>query len=162
MELLQDTYIWYIFSFAIFIVIAVKFGKSAILGMLDSRIEQIRKDIEEAENLNTEAQEMLAQYQRKYRDAIQEADEITKTAKDHATAQVAEADKQLKETIARREKQLQDRIQAMEETAKKEIQSYAAQLSVNAATQIIQDKLDKKANENLIESGIKNVGKMSG
>ena len=67
MEILQDSNIWFLFSFIIFIFILVKFGGPFIVDALDARIAEIKKDLKESESLRVEAQEMLAQYQRKQR-----------------------------------------------------------------------------------------------
>ena len=74
-ELLShDTNIWMVFSFIIFFLILVKAGKSAMVNVVDKRIETIKNDLQSAENLHVEAQELLAQYQRKHTNAVKEAD----------------------------------------------------------------------------------------
>ncbi|MGH1403139.1 MAG: F0F1 ATP synthase subunit B [Alphaproteobacteria bacterium] len=157
MELLQDTHIWFIFSFIIFVGILFKFGMPALNSMLDGRIEQIKKDLEEAENLRVEAQEMLAQYQRKHRDAVQESDKIIATARENAQQFKEKAESELDELITRREAQLEERLIRMEQNAINEIQSYAADLAMNAAAQIIAEKLDKKTNAKLVEQSIGSI-----
>ena len=157
MEFLQDSNIWFTFSFVIFAYIIAKFGVPAINNMLDGRIADIKKDLEESENLRVEAQEMLAQYQRKHRDAIQEADKILEKSKEDAKLFKANAEAGLKEVMDRREAQLTDRLKRMEQNAIQEIQAYAAELSMNAASQIISDTLDKKTGDKLIEQSISNI-----
>ena len=156
-ELLADGYTWYTFSFLIFAAIIIKVASPIITSGLDSRIEEIKKDLAEAENLRVEAQEMLAQYQRKHRDAVQESEKIIKTARDNAEQFKAQAEADLDEIMQRREQQLESRLQRMEQNAISEIQAYAADLAMNAATQIIVDKLDKKTNSKLVEQSIANV-----
>ncbi len=159
MELLQDSHIWFTFSFLIFVAIIVKLGLPALNGMLDARINEIKKDLETSENLRVEAQEMLAQYQRKHRDAVQEAEKILSTAKENAKQIKESAEAELEATMRRRENQLTDRLERMEQNAINEIQSYAADLAMNAATQIIVEKLDKKTNAKLVEQSISNLQK---
>ncbi len=157
MDALQDSNIWYLFSFIIFVGIIIKFGLPAFNKLLDTRIEQIRKDLEEAENLRVEAQEMLAQYQRKHRDAVKESEKIISTAKENAKQFKEKAEAELEEIIKRRETQLEDRLERMKQNAINEIQAHAADLAVNATKQIIIDKLDKKANSRLVEQSIMNI-----
>ncbi len=157
MELLQDTQIWILISFVIFVAVLWKGAKDKVLMALDSRIEQVRREIETAESLRVEAQELLAQYQRKQRDAAKEAEEIVANAKAHAEEIQKHAEKELKEIAKRRENQLAERLQRMEQTARQEIQTYAAELAVKATTEIIARQMDKKTNENLIDQSIKNV-----
>ena len=70
MEFFQDTHSWVLVSFILFVTVAFRFGKDKFLAILDGRIEAIRNDIKTAELLRIEAQELLAQYQRKQRDKV--------------------------------------------------------------------------------------------
>ena len=159
MDLLHDSSIWLLISFLIFAGIVFKFGKGALLSMLDARIEAIREEIKTAENLRVEGQEMLAQYQRKHKDAVKDAEEIMTKAKTQADEIKKKAEKDLDDTIARREKQLQERLERMKQNAKDEILEYASNLAIAATSEIIADKLDKKANEKLVDQAIKDIGK---
>jgi len=97
MDFIQDPTAWLAISFVIFMVILVKKGKGAFLSLLDSRIENIRTEIETAENLRVEAQELLAQYQRKHRDAVKESEQILADAEKRAADMIKSADEELKE-----------------------------------------------------------------
>lgn len=156
-HMLADTNFWYVLSFILFAALVLKLGMPALNAMLDSRIAQIKNDLEEAENLRVEAQEMLAQYQRKHRDAVKEAEGILSKARENAEKFKENAEKELSEVIARREAQLEDRLKRMEQNAINEIQTYAAELAMNAAQQIIVDNLDKKANAALVDKAIKDI-----
>ncbi len=162
MEIFQDTGTWVLFSFLIFAFVMWKYGKDGILAALDKRIEAVRKEIETAETLRVEAQELLAQYQRKQRDTAKEADEIVANAKVHAAEIKKQADKDLKEIAARRELQLTERLARMEQNAVQEIQTYAAELAVKATSELIAKQMDKKTNENLVDQSIKDVSKQLG
>lgn len=154
---LYDSNLWYVFSFVIFLGLVLKFGWPAITSLLDERISQIKTDLEEAENLRVEAQEMLAQYQRKHRDAVKEAEEIINKAKQSAKDYKKQAEADLDEIMQRREQQLTDRLKRMEQNAMNEIQAHAADLSMNAARQIVIEKLDKKTNAKLVDEAISNL-----
>ncbi len=156
-ELLADGYTWYTFSFIIFAAIIIKVASPIVSKALDTRIEGIKKDLEEAENLRVEAQEMLAQFQRKHRDAVHESEKIIENAKENARQFRQQAEAELDEIMQRREQQLESRLQRMEQNAISEIQAYAADLAMNAATQIIVDKLDKKTNSKLVEQSISDI-----
>lgn len=159
MEFFQDMHHWVIFSFLVFAFMLWKLGKDKVVALLDKRIADVRKEIETAESLRVEAQELLAQYQRKQRDAAKEADEIVANAKAHAAEIQKDAEKDLKALAKRREEQLADRLQRMEQNAMREIQAYAAELAVKATSEIIAKQMDKKTNENLVDQSIKSVSK---
>ncbi|HOO82454.1 MAG TPA: hypothetical protein PK513_08130 [Alphaproteobacteria bacterium] len=159
MTFLEDPSIWLLCSFIIFAGLIFRFGKNALLSMLDQRIASIREEIKTAENLRVEAQEMLAQYQRKHKDAVKDAENIIANAQKQAKQIQKKAEDDLDEVIARREKQLQERLERMKQNAQAEILEYASSLAIAATREIISDKLDKKANEKLVAQAIKNVGK---
>src|SRR5690349_3157058 len=120
LEILGDAHIWLVLSFAIFVAIVWKLGKDKFLAMLDGRIQSIRDEIKIAGNLRIEAQELLAQYQRKHRDAVKDAEKIIKTAEQQAEEVRRKAEAELSETIANREKQLEERLERMKQNAKDE------------------------------------------
>ncbi|PJB70413.1 MAG: hypothetical protein CO093_08035 [Alphaproteobacteria bacterium CG_4_9_14_3_um_filter_47_13] len=162
MGIFQDAQIWATLSFLFFLFFMWKFGKDKLLAALDSRIENIRKEIETAESLRIEAQELLAQYQRKQRDAAKEATEIVERAKVHAAEIQKQAEQNIADIAIRREQQLQERLKRMEQNAIQEIRTYAAALAVKATTEIIARQMDRKTNENLIEQSIKHLPKQLG
>lgn len=154
MEFLHDTHIWVLFSFLIFVAVAWKLGRQGVLDKLDTRIAEIRKEIQTAEGLRVEAQEMLAQYQRKQRDALKEAESVIETARDHAAKIRAQAEADLDESMARREEILATRLKRMEEAAIQEIRAHAADLAIEATLQVVMKKLDEKAGGRLIDEAI--------
>ena len=159
MDILLDSNLWLVVSFAMFAFIVLKYGGPLLIRVLDNHITTIREEIETAENLRVEAQSLLAQYKRKQKDAVKEAEGIIANAEKQADEIRKQADKDLDENIKRREKQLKDRLQRMEDAAKEEIRQYAAGLAISATSEIISKTLDKKANQNLVDDSIKNVNK---
>ncbi len=157
--LLHDPAIWLLCSFVIFAVMLYRKGKGAVLALLDKRIEGIRDELETAENLRVEAQELLAQYQRKHRDAVKDADNIIANAQKGADDILKKAESDLAESLSRKEQQLRDRLTRAEQAAIQEIQAYAADLAIKATTEIITSKLDKKTSERLLDASISNVSK---
>jgi len=96
----HSTTAWVAISFFIFIAIAYKLGRSSILNGLDSRIDEVKGEIETAERLRVEAQELLAQYQRKQRDAEKEAGEIIDRAQAQATRMTENSKIELQVAVA--------------------------------------------------------------
>ena len=152
--LAHDTGIWVAISFALFAFLAFKLGRSSVLGGLDSRINEVKNEIETAERLRVEAQELLAQYQRKQRDAETEAKEIVSRAQKQAETMAKASEAELDETIARREVQLTERLKRLEENAIAEIQNHAADVAVAATEEIIIQTLNAQSNTDLVNQTI--------
>lgn len=153
----DPTMLWLSGSFIVFAFLVYRMGKGAFLKALDSRIAEIREEIETAENLRIEAQEFLAQYQRKHRDSLEDAKKIITDAEARAEEITKQADKDLKEIFVRREKQLQDRLYMIEQTAIAEIQKRTADLAIRATSELIAKEMDKKTKEKLVEKAIKDI-----
>jgi F-type H+-transporting ATPase subunit b len=162
MGFLNDPANWVFISFVIFAFGFMRFGKNALLHKLDSRIAEIRKEIETAESLRVEAQELLAQYQRKQRDAAKEAEAIVATARTHADQIRKQAEADIAATLKRREEQTADRLKRMEEKAANDIRAYAAELAVRATREIIVTEMNEKVNAGMVDHSIKAVaGKLA-
>lgn len=157
MQFLNEATNWVLISFVLFMIGFWKFGLSALMGKLDRRIAEIRKEIETAESLRIESQELLAQYQRKQRDAAREAAAIISTAQKHAAEIQKQAESEIDEMVARKEAQLKDRMKRMEDVALQDIKAYAAELSVKATAEIIAKQMDQATNDRLVEQSIKNI-----
>ena len=85
---------WVAVSFLIFIGILVKMGvPSLITKALDDRADAVRKELDQARRLREEAQDLLADYQRKQRAADEEAKAIIEQARREAETMKAESAK---------------------------------------------------------------------
>lgn len=159
LEIFNDTGAWLILSFVLFLSIVWKFGKPQLISMLDTRIESIREEIKVAGNLRIEAQEMLAQYQRKHRDALQESEKIIKKAEQQAEDIRKRTQAELEESVALREKQLDERLERMKQNVKEEIRQYAASLAMAVTQEIVVANLNDKTKDALVDQSIKNIAK---
>ena len=158
MELLQDSTFWVLLSTIIFAFVAWKKGKAPLIEILDGRTERIRKELEEAERLRVEAQEVLADYQRKYRDAMKTADEIIENASERAANMEREMMAKMDDDLARKETQLIERIERAEKAAVQEIRFKAAEIATATVTSILSEEMNKKDSE-LIDDAIKTLPK---
>ena len=70
----HDPTFWVAIAFLLFIALLIFFKlPSTIAKALDSRAVKIKNDLDEAENLLKKAQDLLATYQKKQRDAAEDA-----------------------------------------------------------------------------------------
>lgn len=141
--LLQDTHFWVLLATILFVILAFVKGKGPILSLLDGRTAKIKNDLDEAARLRAEAETLLADAQRKHRDAVQTAQKIVDGAKETADRLHKDAERKLDESLKRREAQLTDRIARAEAAAVQEIRTQAADLAARAAEKLLQDNLPK-------------------
>ncbi|MEJ2015720.1 MAG: ATP F0F1 synthase subunit B [Limibacillus sp.] len=100
---------WIALSLVIFLGLAVWKGMGPALKSLDDRAAKIKQELDEARTLREEAQHMLAEYKRKQRDALGEAEQIVEHAKQEAERMQTRAHEELEEQLKRREQQAMDR-----------------------------------------------------
>jgi len=158
-ELFYDTNFWVLLSFLIFCVVAFKYGKNAVLDSLDSKINAIKMELDSAEKLRVDAQELLAEYERKHKDAISEAANIIAQAQQNADAIKEKAEADLAKTMQRREAQLQENLSRIEQNARQEIQAYTAKIAVNAARDVLSDNMNAKADKIILSNTLDNLPK---
>lgn len=158
-HLAHDTSLWVALSFLLFAVCAYKLGGKKVTKSLDERIAEIKREIETAESLRIEAQELLAQYQRKQRDAESEANEIVNAAQKQVAKIRETAEAEITEMAERREAQLAERLKRIEDKALADIQNHAAAMAVEAARQIIEQTMDEKTAANLTQTAISDLTK---
>lgn len=144
MSLLADTTFWAFLGLISFLAILAFFGVHKTIGKtLDDRAENIRKELDEARRLREEAQEMLASYERRQREAADEAEEIIRQARQEAEYLRTNAKKEISQRIERRRALAERRIEQAEASAVKEIRQRAADLAVDAAARLMRGQLSK-------------------
>src|SRR6266849_4561543 len=84
--------------------------KKMMIKFIDQRRDRIKAELDEALRLKEEAQALLAQYQRKQREAEQEAAGIIAGASAEAERMMAEAKIKMEEFVARRGKMAEAKI----------------------------------------------------
>ena len=152
-----DPTFWTAMAFIAFIVLAGKKIWGALAAGLDDRAAKIKAEIDEAQKLREEAQHILAEFQRKQRDAVKEAEGIVAHAKEEAERLREKSEKDLEASLARREQQAKDRIAQAETNAVEEVRAAAASLAIAATRKILVDELDDKAGTELVDEAIKSL-----
>jgi F-type H+-transporting ATPase subunit b len=94
---------WVGIAFVVFVLILLYYQVPKLIAKaLDDRSEAIRKELDEARRLREEAQDLLADYQKKHRNVGQEAESILESARREAEAFAHETRTTLKDTLERR------------------------------------------------------------
>ncbi len=152
--------IWVFLATVIFLAALVYFGvHKKIGGALDARADNIRAELDEARRLREEAQALLASFQRKQKEAEEQADQIVQQARKDAEAMAAQSRADLAERLERRAAQAEAKIANAEAQAMAEVKSRAADMAVNAAEKILRSKMTPVEQGKLIKDGIAQMGK---
>ncbi|QFY59219.1 F0F1 ATP synthase subunit B [Rhizobium grahamii] len=124
---------------------------------LDDRADQIRNELAEAKRLREEAQHLLAEYQRKRKEAEAEAAHIVAAAEREAEMLTAEAKKKTEEFVANRTLVSEQKIKQAEADAMKAVRSAAVDLAIAAAESVLAKKADTKVQSTLFSDAVGQV-----
>lgn len=154
----MDATFWAFVALVIFLGIVFYMKVPGMMGKsLDERANRIRNELDEARRLREEAQQLLAEYQRKRKEAEQEAGEIVAAAKREATNLVSEAHKKTEDYVARRTALAEQKIAQAERDAVSEVRSSAVDIAVEAARSVLAGKVDAKAGAELFKSSVQEL-----
>lgn len=154
----QDPTFWTLVAFVVFFALIFWLkvpGKLA--SQLDERAARIKQELDEAEKLHQEAQHLFAEYQRKQRNALKEAEEIIAAAQAEAKALVRQAEAETAASLERRRKQAEDKIAQAEKQALQEVRDTAVEVAIAAAGQVLSSNLQGAAAAAQIDRAIGDV-----
>ncbi len=149
-----DPHFWVGIAFALVIAIIYRPVTRGITAALDARAAKIKARLDEAFTLREDAQEMLATYRRKQRDATKEAEEIIAHARAEAERLAAQAERDLGDSLKRREKMAMDRLAQAEAQAIKEVQNFAVEVAVDAARRVLAHTITAEQAASLVDGAI--------
>lgn len=156
MELFQNAHFWEAVAFLLAVALVWKKATSGINGALDQRAAKIRDELDEARKLREEAQATLANYQRKQRDALKEAEAIVTQAKAEAERLGAQAAHDLEAAIQRRQRLAEEKIVQAEQKALAEVRAAAVDVAVGAARRVLAEDMGARGGK-LIDQAIDNL-----
>lgn len=154
---------WVLVAFLTFVALVIYYKVPAIIGkMLDDRADGIRKELDEARKLREDAQALLADYQRKAREAESEARSIIDQAKREAEALAVDARKALAESVERRSKIAEEKIARAETQALSEVRATAVDTAISAAHELLKTRAGGSVGDGLISQSITDLrGKLN-
>ena len=153
----QTEEFWVAVAFFFFLIALFRPIKRILTGTLDKRADAIKAELDEAQRLREEAQHTLAEYQRKQRDALKEAEAILAEAREEAGRIEKAAAERTEDLLQRREKQALDMIAAAEAQALADVRGLAAEVAVEATRRLLTDAVAGDGGDALIDEAIKDL-----
>jgi F-type H+-transporting ATPase subunit b len=154
MAALQTPEFWVAVGFLVLMALIAKPAWKAMSAGLDARAEKIKAGLDEAASLREEVQSLLADYQRRQRDATREVDEMLANAQAEAERTAQEAADTLVDSLKRREQLALDKIAQAEAEAMLAVRNTAIDVAISATQRILTEQLDDAAAAQLIDSAI--------
>ena len=154
MHLFADPEFWVLLAVAVFAVVVWKPVRRAVVGTLDERAMRIRGELEEARKLRDEAEQLLADYRKKEREAAADAQAIIAHARDEAERIAAQSARDLQQSLERRQRLAEERIAQAEAKALDEIRAAAVDVAIAAAREVIVSEMDERRGAAMLDAAI--------
>jgi F-type H+-transporting ATPase subunit b len=156
--MLHDPTFWVAVAFIAFVALLVFFKlPGMIAGALDSRAAKIKADLDQAEELLRDAQDLLSSYQKKQRDAAEDAKQIKKSAAEEAKRIAKHGEEKLAQALERREKLAMERIAQAEAQALDDIRRRTVDIALDATRELLAAKLSDDKRNAMVDDAVREL-----
>ena len=150
-----DATFWVAISYFIFFAILIYLKvPQKINNSLTDKINEIQKELEEAEKLKEEAKYLFADYENKIDKSKKETKEIIDSAKKQSEKAIIEKTKKFHQIIEKRKKSTEQKIVQMKENALKDIKNISVKIGIAAVENLIKNSIDENKLENLYSKSL--------
>ena len=155
------TIIFQILNLLLLMVLFKKYLFKPVTEILEKRQAEIEGHYQEAQQAETDAQAMKADYESKMAGARQEADRVIKTATESANAMSASIVEDARTQADQLKRRAQTEIDLERRRAFDEVKGELSGIALDIASQVIEREVNEKDHEAFINEFIKNVGEAS-
>lgn len=155
------TIIFQILNLLLLMVLFKKYLFKPVTEILEKRQAEIEGHYQEAQQAETDAKAMKADYESKMAGARQEADRVIKTATESANAMSASIVKDARTQADQLKRRAQTEIDLERRRAFDEVKGELSGIALDIASQVIEREVNEKDHEAFINEFIKNVGEAS-
>ena len=154
---------WVYVGLTIFLLLAVIVGKAPkrIADILDQRIADTRRQLDEAKAIRAEAERLLADAKARHQASAGDAQAILAHAEEEARQLIGKAETDSAELVRRRGQMAEDKIAAAERGAIAEVRARAATAAADAARSIIAEQHGAGADRALVDRTIAGLGRLN-
>ena len=139
-----DATFWVAISFFIFLGLLVYLKvPQKINNSLIGQINEIKKELSEAEKLKIEAKNLLSNYENKIDKSKKETLEIINLAKKNSEKIILEKTEKFHQIIENKKKGTEQKIIQMKENALRDIKNVSIKISMEATEHLIKNSIDK-------------------
>ena len=151
-----DATFWVAISFFIFfgVLIYLKVPQKINITMAN-QINEIKKELDNAEKLKEEAKNLLSDYENNIDKSIKESKEIIDIAKKENEKIIIEKTKKFHQIIEERKKNNEQKIFQMKENALKDIKNISVKISMETVVNLIKNSIDKNKLEKIYDNSLK-------
>ena len=146
---------WLFATFTLLFLVAWKVALPRITEVLNARQERVDGDLEKAEALKTEAEDVLAAYERSLANARSEAQEAHRKATEALAEERTRQQEALARTLSERASEAEDRISAEKAQAVENIREATLDVVRSAAERLIGVRVADQEADSAIQAAIR-------
>jgi F-type H+-transporting ATPase subunit b len=146
--------VWTLLVFGVTMLLLSKLAFPRISEALGRRQQAIEDSIDTAERTRTEAEQILAEYRERLKEARTQSDEIVTRARQTAETHEAEAKERGQEIIAEAAKRAERDIEVASKRALDDIRKEVADLTIMATEKVTRKTLDDADQRRLVEQAL--------
>ena len=151
-----DATFWIAISFFIFFGILIYLKVPQKINItITNQINEIKKELDNAEKLKEEAKNLLSDYENNIDKSIKESKEIIDIAKKENENIIIEKTKKFHQIIEERKKNNEQKIFQMKENALKDIKNISVKISMETVENLIKNSIDKNKLEKIYDNSLK-------
>lgn len=151
---------WVAAAFVLTILLLSRPIYKALNGMISKRIEYISRRLENAAQVQDDAEKLLASYEHKFRNVDKEAEAILKKSQNEIEYLRKASLSRLEQDMAQKEKETAEKLQNAKDKAAQEISALAGGLSIKAVRTALQRHLQDSELDLLIDTSIKKISQL--
>jgi len=150
-----DATFWVAISFVIFVGLILYFKiPEKVKSLLDENINNIKKQIDNAEKLKEEAKLMLSGHEKKISNSKSEIKTMISDANELAEKNILKTNKEFHTLMESRKKNAEERIRQMKDQAFKDIKNASIKIAIESVGQLLKNSLDKSKLDKLFVASV--------
>lgn len=154
-------FVWGAVSFLLLFILLSRYALPAMNRMLDERRARIQGQLEEAENIRHEAEELRRRYQEQLKDARTTANEIVDQARADAERVREQKIREAEEEAQAVRQRARNDAEAERSRLVQQLRTQVAALSVDLAGRIVHRELDEEQHRTLVDEYIDQLSRMN-
>ena len=150
-----DATFWVAVSFFMFLGVLIYFKiPQKVITALNESIDSIKNEVDDAESLKEESENILSEYEKKISNSKNEIKQMISAATEEADKIVLETNEEFHVQVENRKRNTEDRIKQMKNQALKDIKNASIKISIRAVEELLKNSLDKNKLNKIFTSSV--------
>ena len=157
MNVLDNSTLWVSISFIIFLALIIKPASKGLAELLEERIKNVKKEIEDSEKLMIEASKVLEECKTKQYSVKKDIESMFKKADKDSENIEKKFSERVNDITNKKNKLFDQRVRQLNDRFEKEVSDEIIKNVIYVTEKRIKKNLDPKKNNLIIETSIENI-----